>query len=357
MWNRFNVLFACTSATGVAGAFLFVLLVDPLGVSPVSIFPGLNVVYNNRRQAMPQIIRSNRFDSFIIGTSTTITIDPVRAEAAFGGKFANVAIYGATQYEQSRVIDLVGRQGPKMILLGLDATWCSTEAPTRYHPWWPFPEWLYGDVSSQDLRRLLNWHMVRLAVSKLRLVLGVDLPVVLANGFETQLPRDSDWTIEKARSRLYAGAQFASGGSPNGDRRLAPDVRSTEVSASFPALSLLEASIAQVPLSTKVVILFMPIHVAALPSPGTGQYNQLEACKQRGAGIGRRPNTHVIDFMRRSAITEDDSHFWDSVHMRDAVAAVVVERTREAVARHEPASDGTYGYLGGSPAGSGSAGR
>jgi hypothetical protein len=345
VWRRFNIAFACTLLAGVGGAFLFVLLVDPLGVSPLAIFSDQNIVYNNRRQAMPQIIRSGRYDSFIVGSSTTITLDPKWAEAAFGGRFANIAIHGATPYEQSRVLELIGREGPKTIVHGLDASWCAADMTSRYHPWWPFPEWLYDDVRPYDLRRLLNWHFIRLAVSKARLAFGFDPPMVLANGFETQLPKDSTWDLAKARARIYAPA--ADTGATLNKARGVDIAESAPASTSFPNVDLLREAISKIPASTQLIVLFMPVHSSTLPMPGTEPYNRLELCKQRVAEAVRRPNSHVIDFMRRSPLTDDDSHFWDSLHVRDAVAANLVERTREAVEHRDSSSDGVYRYLSG----------
>ena len=345
MWIRFNLAFAFTLAAAIGGTLLFVLLVDPLGVSPIALISDQNIVYNDRRQAMPQIIRSRRYDSFIVGSSTTITLDPAWVESAFGGRFANVAIQGATPYEQSRVIGLVARQSPRMILHGLDADWCAPGA-SRYHPWWPFPEWLYSDLHPYVMRRLLNWHIVRLAIGKVGLALGLNSPLVLANGFDTQLPRDSAWDLEKARARLYSqgtkGAEAASKSS-----NASPDRSSPPRPGTFPSLDLLSETVARIPSSTTLVMLFMPVHVAVLPPPGSDPYNRLEACKGRVAEIARRPKTHVIDFMRRSVITQDDSRFWDSLHLRAGPAKDLVERTHEAIARGGSPGDGAYRYLAG----------
>lgn len=345
MWIRFNLAFAFTLVVAIGGTLLFVLLVDPLGVSPVALISDRYVVYNDRRQAMPQIIRSKRYDSFIVGSSTVITADPAWVESAFGGKFANVAIQGATPYEQSSVIGLIARQNPRMIIHGLDADWCAPGA-SRYHPWWPFPEWLYSEVRLSDMHRLLNWHIVRLAIDKVRLALGLDPPVVFANGFDTQWPKDSEWNLEKAQARLYSqdgkGAHAASG-----ETDASPIPPSLSRHGSFPSVEYLSAMAAKLPPSTKLVILFMPVHAAALPPAGSDLHNRLKACKERVAEIAHRPNTHVIDFMVRSPTTQDDTRFWDRIHLRSGSVRSLVERAREAIERRESAGDGTYRYLAG----------
>ena len=349
MWNRFNLTFLVVLLAGVGGVLLFVLVVDPLGVSPISTFGTENITYNNRRQAVPQIVRSGRYDSFIVGSSTTIGLDPEWVEFSFGGRVANASIHGATPYEQSRVVGLVVQQQPKLLIHGLDATWCAP-IPNQYHPWWPFPEWLYDDPRISDLGRLLNWHVIRLAIEKVQLTYGFRSPDVLANGYETRLPKEAAWNAEQARKRLYASVSDppAPGERPAGTGRMTempPDL------SSFPAIALLRDSARKIPGTTKHIVVFMPVHFASLPPPGSDAYTRLEICKERFAEAVRGPNTHVIDFMRRTSTTEDDSHFWDSLHVRDAVAKKLVEQINEATQRQASSDDYDYRYLSG-PSGS-----
>src|SRR5688572_3560668 len=96
VWRKFLWPFALTFAAGLAIPFALVLLADPYGVSPVRAISPEVVVPTQRRFIVADIIRSGRYDSFIVGTSTVNSIDPAWLEAAFGGRFANVAVHGAT---------------------------------------------------------------------------------------------------------------------------------------------------------------------------------------------------------------------------------------------------------------------
>lgn len=335
MWNRFNLSFVLVLALGVGGALLFVMIVDPLGISPISALGTEDIAYNNRRQAVPQIIRSGRYDSFVVGSSTTINLDPKWIESSFGGRTANVAIHGATPYEESRVLGLVSGQRPKRVLLGLDATWCAPN-PGDYHPWWPFPEWLYDDFRITDVGRLLNWHVIRLAAEKLEIAFKFRSPYVLANGYETRLPKDAAWTAAGARARLYAPAPHP----------VVLDARPIEPKG-FPAIALLRKSVEKLPEATELIVLFMPVHFSSLPAQPSDAYSRLENCKQEVAHAVHGQNTHVIDYMRLSSITGDDSHFWDSLHLRDAVAKNLVELTRDATLQQASSADGAFRYLSG----------
>ena len=162
MWRKFLWPFALTFAAGLAIPFSLVLLADPYGVSPVRMVPSDVVVPTQRRFIVADIIRSGRYDSFVVGTSTVNSINPAWLEAEFGGRFANVAVHGATPYEQMRVLDLVLRREPppRMVILGLDDVWCSRTEPARYHPQVQFPEWLFDDSRSGHFTHLLNWRAV-----------------------------------------------------------------------------------------------------------------------------------------------------------------------------------------------------
>ncbi|MGZ8416154.1 MAG: hypothetical protein ACXWVQ_04070, partial [Methyloceanibacter sp.] len=97
MWKRFLRAFAITGAAALALAVTLILLVDPLGVSPVAAFePKPGYALKDRRFLAQQMIRNGQFDSFLVGSSTIHSVDPDWAEGAFGGEFANLAIHGAT---------------------------------------------------------------------------------------------------------------------------------------------------------------------------------------------------------------------------------------------------------------------
>ena len=130
-----------------SAALALILLVDPLGVSPVALVePKAGYALKDRRFIAQQLIRSGQFDSFLLGSSTIHSVDPKWAEAAFGGEFANLAIHGATPHELARVLEAIERSKPRLrtIVLGLDSRrWCSHEPPQTYHPKAVFPELLY----------------------------------------------------------------------------------------------------------------------------------------------------------------------------------------------------------------------
>jgi hypothetical protein len=137
MWQRFLRAFGIVYVATLGSAILLLLLVDPLSVSPVAlVMPKHGYALKDRRFLAPQVIRSGQFDSFLVGSSTIHSVDPAWAEAAFGGRFANIAIHGVTPYELTRVLGLVGSSVPglRRLILGLDADqWCDVRSAQRYH--------------------------------------------------------------------------------------------------------------------------------------------------------------------------------------------------------------------------------
>ena len=87
--------------------YAFVVLVDPFDTLPLSPPADRVPVATNARFAFPALARSPKFDSAIFGTSTSRLLRPAVLNAAFGARFANLAMNAATAYEQSRLLGRV----------------------------------------------------------------------------------------------------------------------------------------------------------------------------------------------------------------------------------------------------------
>lgn len=318
MWRRFLWPFAGAFAAGLAIPLALVLLADPYGVSPVRLISSEHVVPTQRRYIVADIIRSGRYDSFIVGTSTVNSIDPAWLEAAFGGRFANVAVHGATPYEQTRVLDLVLRQrpAPRMVILGLDDIWCSRTQPARYHPQAQFPEWLFDDARAPHLTHLLNWRAVELARRKLEIAWNASKPRVAANGFFDDLPPDTTWSLEKAMPRLTVDVA----------RERASIASSSDTATSFPAVLLLEEALSRSAGNTHLLGVLMPSY-----QPQGARPVAPDACKTIIANMFRKRGGTTLDFMRPSAWTTNANNFWDRQHFRLAVAEALPGRMREGL--------------------------
>ena len=75
-WKSFVKVFIGVFAATIAVVYAFILLIDPYDVVPFSLPLDRRIVSINQRYMYPQIVRSGRFDSLLIGTSTARLVDP-----------------------------------------------------------------------------------------------------------------------------------------------------------------------------------------------------------------------------------------------------------------------------------------
>ena len=95
-WDRFLKLFAAVFIAALAAVYLFVLLVDPYNIVPFSLPLERRLMITNHRFVGAQIVRSKRFDSLIVGTSTSYLLDPAFLNAPFKAKFAHLSMPSMT---------------------------------------------------------------------------------------------------------------------------------------------------------------------------------------------------------------------------------------------------------------------
>ena len=343
MWRRFLWAFAITGAVFLALCLALILLVDPIGVSPIALAtPKSGYAFKDRRFLAQQVIRSGRFDSYLVGSSTLHSVDPEWANAAFGGRFANVSIHGATLYELRRVVELAGRSVPDLrrVVLGLDVKrWCRAEPPRRYHRKAVFPEWLYDGSRLNDFEALLNMKMLNAAFAQLAVDVKRNAPAVPANGYRNELD-DTKWAAFKAKEGSCEGGC---------DKHVALEEEDEDEPADaeesvrvYPALPWLRQAILSLPKKTEFIAVLMPLKASALARLPAPERNRIEACKQRIARLAARRHGTVVDFFVASDWTRNDDNFWDSDHLRVGFARALIFRVKEAVMRRRDADDGVY---------------
>ena len=345
MWKRFLRAFAITGAAALALVIALVLLVDPLGVSPVGLFePKAGFALKDRRFLVQQLIRSGQFDSFLLGSSTIHSVDPDWAEAAFGGKFANLAIHGATPHELARVLEAVARSRPRLrtIVLGLDGgRWCGAKPPETYHPRAVFPESLYDADRLNDFLVLLNMEMLNTSFEQLAVDLKLEAPQTAADGYRNELDEAKWKPFKPGKDACKLACEEKV---PATDRGATASIGTPQ--HSFPALRLLEEAIASLPTGAKLIVVMMPPHISAQPDTAAERAD-LDLCKQRIAALATSRSGYTIDFDIASAWTRNADNYWDASHFRTAIAKDFVRRVKEAIERRRDAEDGVYRYLAG----------
>ena len=330
-WRAFVAMFAGIFVGGLTVVYGFIVLMDPYGINPYALPVQRAIVSISQRYMYPQLIRSGRFDSFVVGTSTSRLLDPRILNQTFHARFVNLGMDSMTAWEQSMVMDYFVRKAgaPKVLLVGLDGVWCDPDAARHRITFRGFPSWLYEDTAARAFAYLLNYGTLEIAGRLVGYQLGLYPERIRDDGFEVFVPPDNTYDPERARRNI--------GGRPTPVERR----ESAPQQFAFPALPWLDAALAKMPNSIKILA-YMPVHVAAQPAPGTGQEQAEIACKRQIAAIATNRNAVVIDWRIASPITENDGNYWDALHYRLPLAHRIARETAAAALNGSPSADGAY---------------
>jgi hypothetical protein len=346
-WRASNRLFLGTFLGALAAVYTFVLLVDPYGVVPFSL-PFERPLTSTQRQMYPQILRTGRYDSVVVGTSTSRLLDPVGLDRVLGGHFADMAMPSATALEQVQVVDYFRRTvaNPKTVIVGLDHEWCyrNTSATARELTAGlekDFPHWAYDDSRWDDLFYLLNIPTVDAAARAVAGLLGETSDKLRKDGYEFPTRPDSAYDAAAAHDAIWGSGRGywivrVLPGPSEGDRAAAN---------SFAALPWLDESLARLPASTRKILLLPPLHNHFLPEPGSPRAGLEAECKERLATIARRRGAMLVDWRIASPIASEDTNFWDPIHYRESIADRLIDDLGHIVNEGRESPDGSYRIL------------
>jgi hypothetical protein len=308
----------------------FILLLDPYGVSPVQLPLKRAIMDINQRYMYPQVVRTRAFDSVVIGTSTSRLLDPEALNAAFGGRFANLAMNAGTAWEQTELAKLYLRHNPapRTAIIGLDHVWCAPGAAIEKITFRGFPEWMYDENALNDLPQVFNLQTLEITGRLALFHVGLMPERIRRDGYEVFTPPESTYDLARARFHLWKAR-------PEGAvRPVVPPVNlSTEETRAlvFPAVAWLDDLLARMPRETRRILAYMPVHIAAQPTPGSRDAAILDACKARIDEVARRHGAKVVDFAIHSPVTQEDSNYWDPLHYRLPIADRITAGLKAAV--------------------------
>ncbi len=341
-WRRFaGLLLGAAGALGL-GVLAVVTILDPYGLRAAPGRAPGPIMDLNQRFMYPQVVRSGAFDAAVFGTSTARLLDPQTLDRAFGGRFANLAMNAATPWEQTQLARLFLARAPaKAVLFGLDAPWCEADADTKRLTFRAFPPWLYREPLGWDAP-LHQWNQqsVEIAGRALLHALGRMPARIRGDGYEVFTPPESRYDAARAAAHIHGdglGAEAKAGADAAGP------------AVALPALPWLDALLGLVPTDGLKIVAFMPVNVAAQPRPGSPAATREAACKAQVAAIARRRGATLVDFRIPSAVTRDDTNYWDALHYRLPVAARIVADVKRAVAERRDDPDGVYRVLAAPP--------
>jgi hypothetical protein len=308
---------------------------------PFSLPIDRGIVSISDRFMYPQIVRSKRFDSLIIGTSTSRLLDPELLDRLFHVRFANLAMSDGLAWEQKTMLDLFLRTvgPPKVLIVGLDSVWCDADADRDRITFRGFPDWLYGDHPWQGFLHVFNYGTLEIAVRLVGWHLGLYHERIRYDGYEVFVPPESQYDPARAHEHIWAFTKPP-------PAELPPPLTPAELSQlSFPALAWLDAALAQIPSSSLKILAFMPVHVAAQPWPGTRGAQTEAECKARIVAIARKRDAKVVDWRFASPLTTDEANYWDSLHYRVPIATRIAHQLAAAVLDDRESEDGSYRLL------------
>jgi hypothetical protein len=342
-WRRFVWVGVGGSVAILLVLAIFILSMNPFGNLPPLVFASHAITDINQRFQFPSLIRSKKYDSAVIGASDSRLLRPVALEHVFGGRMVNLAINAGQAYEQYRLADLFMREvdHPRTLLIGLDHVWCDDDADTVRITSRGFPEWMYDDNSWNDFVYMLNATAVEISGRRLGVALGINKGRFPA-GYEVFTPPESAYDPVKVRRKLWKDEQ------PHAIEAVVPAYVPTSAkreSWRFPALIWLAEIVNR--FKGRVVLAFMPLHVASQPTPGSEEAARQEECKSRIAAIAPRKGVPLIDFDIPSKITTNDANYWDPRHYRIAIAERIVDDIERALATRQDDPDGDWRYVDG----------
>ena len=341
-WRAFFATLVGVAIALAGTIYAWVVVIDPFDTLPVS--PDLDRVpiATNARYSFPALARHGRFDSAVIGTSTSRLLRPERLNDLFGASFANLAMNSATAYEQTQILGLFVRShgAPRVVLIGIDTVWCEIGDDFERFTSRPFPAWMYDDNPWNDLREIFNFFSLEQAGRQLATMIGVRPVKYGRDGYTSFLPTPDQYDAEKVRQALWG----------EGPARVVPVDPPVVLSAEertalrFPTHRLMAAALAELPAQTQKILFFVPIHVAAQAVPGSEGAAQWRECKARMAAMaGAVENTRVVDFMIDSPVTARDGNYWDRLHYSVEIADQL------AVDLHAGGAGGAAGTGGNNP--------
>jgi hypothetical protein len=338
-WRNFVVQFLATFVGGLVLVYLIILLVDPYDLVPFSLPLERPIVSIAQRFTYPQIVRSRRFDSLIVGSSTARLIDPQALNGPLQARLVNLSMNAMTPWEQMELVDYFLRKAgqPKVLIVALDGRWCSPAAD-RTLTLHGFPEWMYDDNPWNDYLHLLNSGAVEIAARLVGYRLGLYRERIRYDGYQVFVPPESQYDLARARHYLWG----------NGQPRTPPDLPPPSLSdaerqaLSFPALAWLESTLAKLSPQTRKILADMPVHLVAQPWPGT-QAAAIDAeCKARIAALARKHSAKLIDWRIVSPLTINDANYWDPLHYRLPIGERIARELLAAVLEGRPSADGSY---------------
>jgi len=233
-------------------------------------------VSSNRNFSVAGLARKRDYDSALVGSSIVNEFRPDDLNAAIGGRFVNLAIWGGNAWQQSLAAEAFSRNHPdaRTMLVGLD-TFGASEEGTPNPSAAQFRPRMYDSSALRALPALFGTVALSATWEELDYLSGRAQSRVGPDGYESYLPPVDQFVPSQVRNRIY--------GDPAGKPvpELDPEQIREQISImKLPNMVYLDDIGRQLPPSTKLVLYFSPYHTYVQHSNGPGFAAMFEACKR-----------------------------------------------------------------------------
>jgi len=330
LWQRFAITLVATAAIVLALLLTVIYLIEPYDTGRSPIFSQAGV-----RALAPAMANASRgrdpaFNAVIVGNSRIQLISPERLKRATGFDFVQLSVPGSGPKEQLALLDWFlshRREPPKVLLLSVDETWCTSDPALASEG--PFPFWLYAASPIAYARGLLRWEVLEEVPPRLSHLLGMGTERARTDGYwdyDAEYTRRGDKMAAAHRRELEA-KPYA-----NAQRYERDPVAETR---SFPASDRIGLVAASLPENTALVLVVPPLYKNALPPEGTEQAFRLRACTSAIMNAVQKGHarTALVDWRTDRPEIRNSAWFFDKIHYRHPIAQAMETDIAKALER------------------------
>lgn len=317
-WRKFAFVFLGITGGAIFLIWLFIIIIDPWGILPLS--PPLHriPISTNARYSFPALAIHQQFDSAIIGTSTSRPLQPQLLNKPLDAHFVNLSMNASTPWEQEKIFNLFIKYHPhpKVIIFNTDTIWCFHDPN---HSNRPIPLWMYEGSPWMGYLKMANQYALQEAANQFLWLIGLKKQRYGSDGYTPLLPASFVYDPQKVND-VFAGWTKADNSAPNG--RIPKQ----------PALPRLQRMIDKLPKDTLKIIIIPPFSTEFYGNSGGWTDIRWKACKANLTHLAQTtPNTTAVDFALPNHFTQQRDSFWDPIHFRPFVAEVIINGIISAV--------------------------
>lgn len=321
-WRKFALIFLGITGGAIFVIWLFIVIIDPWGMLPLSPSFHRIPISTNARYSFPALAINQQFDSAIIGTSTSRPLQPQILNKPFDAHFVNLSMNASTPWEQEKLFNLFIKHHlhPKVMIFNADNLWCFGDP---HYASRPIPLWMYEGSPWVGYLKMANQYALQEAVNQFAWLIGLKKQRYGSDGHTPLLPASFIYDPKKVDKKFSEWTQ-ADNSPPNG--RI----------PNQPALPRLQRMINKLPTDTLKIIIIPPFSAEFYGNSDGWTDTSWKACKSNLTHLAKiTPNTTTIDFALPNHFTQKRTSFWDPIHYRSFTAKMVMDGIIQAVILHQ----------------------